>query len=334
LVLNTSSSPSKSHLLLQLQQQKMAEFFELLAGHKVAVFNQALNSKVVAETLASGMKKSTEPFVVMSVKQVVEKFQEWKRELPSVKPYYAVKCNDDIVLLKTLGSLGAGFDCASKAEIDTIVNEGIAPVERILYAHPVKTPEYLKYASKIGVPRATFDCEEELYKMKALAPGMEAVLRIICNDTTAERQLKFKFGCDPVIDAPILLKKAEELGVNVVGVSVHVGSRCCDPATYARAIEHMKNIFDYGIAIGHPMTVVDIGGGFPGNNNEKMSLAKIGPYVNAALEKYFPETEKWEFIAEPGRYFATSPFCAAAKIFGKVKVPAKRITQKEEAYVS
>ena len=38
----------------------------------------------------------------------------WKKALPDIHPFYAVKCNEDKLLLKTLAALGAGFDCASK----------------------------------------------------------------------------------------------------------------------------------------------------------------------------------------------------------------------------
>uniref|UniRef100_A0A914Q644 ornithine decarboxylase n=1 Tax=Panagrolaimus davidi TaxID=227884 RepID=A0A914Q644_9BILA len=303
--------------------------FEVLAGNKVMVLGKPLTAKDVAETLSLGMKKKTEPFTVMSLKKVVERYREWECEMPGIKPYYAVKCNDNIVLLKVLANLGAGFDCATKAEIDMIINENIATADDIIYAHPIKTPEFLKHAYNLGVPRATFDSKEELCKMKALSPEMEGILRISCCDKTAERQLKHKFGCDPTKDVTKLLIKAKELGINVVGVSVHVGSRCCDPSAYERAIIHMRQIFDEGILIGHPMKVVDLGGGFPGIYNEKISLAKIGKCVMAALQKYFPEKEKYEFIAEPGRYFATTPFSTAAKIFGRIEVPANRITDNE-----
>ena len=38
----------------------------------------------------------------------------WEATLPNIQPFYAVKCNDDMMLLKTLAALGTGFDCASK----------------------------------------------------------------------------------------------------------------------------------------------------------------------------------------------------------------------------
>ena len=38
----------------------------------------------------------------------------WEKALPNIQPFYAVKCNSDVMLLKTLAVLGVGFDCASK----------------------------------------------------------------------------------------------------------------------------------------------------------------------------------------------------------------------------
>lgn len=38
----------------------------------------------------------------------------------SLQPFYAVKCNTDPVLVRTLAALGTGFDCASREEIDIV----------------------------------------------------------------------------------------------------------------------------------------------------------------------------------------------------------------------
>lgn len=42
-----------------------------------------------------------------------------------LQPFYAVKCNNDPVMLALLARLGCGFDCASKAEIDAVSLGGI-----------------------------------------------------------------------------------------------------------------------------------------------------------------------------------------------------------------
>ena len=39
-----------------------------------------------------------------------------------VEPFYAVKCNPDPVIVKLLAALGCGFDCATKGEIDLVLN--------------------------------------------------------------------------------------------------------------------------------------------------------------------------------------------------------------------
>lgn len=41
----------------------------------------------------------------------------WSALMPRVTPFYAVKCNNDTAILATLAALGAGFDCASDAEV-------------------------------------------------------------------------------------------------------------------------------------------------------------------------------------------------------------------------
>lgn len=45
---------------------------------------------------------------------VLKKHMRWLRALPRIAPFYAVKCNDSPSVLRTLASLGTGFDCASK----------------------------------------------------------------------------------------------------------------------------------------------------------------------------------------------------------------------------
>ena len=52
-------------------------------------------------------------------------FKAWRAAMPRVIPYYAVKCNPEPALLKLLAALGAGFDCASKAELETVLGLGV-----------------------------------------------------------------------------------------------------------------------------------------------------------------------------------------------------------------
>jgi len=73
------------------------------------------------------------------------------------------------MLIEFLSKLGAGFDCASKTEIMNVTKFSV-PGEKIIYANPIKDPNFIKYAKTENVDMMTFDCEGELYKVKLYHP--------------------------------------------------------------------------------------------------------------------------------------------------------------------
>lgn len=73
-----------------------------------------------------------------------------------------------------------------------------------------------------------------------------------------------KFGCDEEACGD-LLQVAAELRLCVVGVSFHVGSGCREAGAFLRAIRMARRVFDVAEAMGFNMTLLDIGGGFPGD---------------------------------------------------------------------
>lgn len=104
-----------------------------------------------------------------------------------------------------------------------------------------------------------------------------------------------------------------------MGVSFHVGSGASNPAAFSEAIETARKAFDEGLALGLPMSLLDIGGGFSGGNfdsNGTVHLGMVPEAVNAALDLYFPESAGVHIIAEPGRYFAEACAHLACLIFG------------------
>jgi ornithine decarboxylase len=310
----------------------MAHYFEIIGNSKVAVFKAPIDNEIVSKTIASfkDSKQNDEPFLVVNLTTLVNKFQQWQKELPRVKPFYAVKCNDDPIILKTLAELGTGFDCASKGEINKVLAElQLTKAENIVYANPCKTRGFISHAEKMGVNRMTFDNVEELVKVKELHSSPQMILRIAVSDPTAQCQLGIKFGCDPEIDGPKLLQKAAELCVPVIGVSFHVGSGCNEPETFKTAIKYARGLFDFGIKLGHSMTLLDIGGGYPGVDTEEISLGKIAEVINPALAEHFPISGNYEIIAEPGRFFASAPISVTANIISSVKVSANRITNND-----
>ncbi|XP_046412372.1 ornithine decarboxylase 1-like isoform X1 [Neodiprion fabricii] len=266
---------------------------------------------VIRDISNSGVQE--EAFYVLDIGDIVRKHQIWKEKLPRVEPYYAVKCNDNLTVLEVLAALGVGFDCASKSEINKVLGIGVDS-SRIIFANPTKPASHIRHASAMGVDTMTADNESELHKIKKLHPVAKVVIRIRCDAEVAQCLLGMKFGCDPTHEAPKLLHIARMLGLNVVGISFHVGSGCQDPPVFQRAIRHARVLFNLALDLGFKPYLLDLGGGYPGATGT--SIDKIAEVINEALVECFP-TEDVHVIAEPGRFYVASAFTLATSIHSK-----------------
>ncbi|UYV77600.1 ODC1 [Cordylochernes scorpioides] len=256
-----------------------------------------------------------DPFYVVDLGDIAGKYRLWRTKMPRVTPFYAVKCNDSPVVLELLTSLGTGFDCASKGEIEAVMKLG-ANGSNIIYANPCKNRAYIQFAQEVGVDMMTFDNEMELHKIAALFPAAKMVLRIRVDDSSAVCRLGQKFGAD-LKDCSHLLSVAQKLGLNVIGVSFHVGSGCTDARAYNEAISNSHTIFQMARNFGYTFNLLDIGGGFPGNPRPGATFEEIADVVTESLDQYFPVGCGIDIIAEPGRFFVASAFTLCTNVIAK-----------------
>ena len=267
---------------------------------------------IAMQRLSSAEKDEREPFYVIDLEPVVSLYQTWKTSLPCVEPHYAVKCNPNPALLRVLNGLGAGFDCASSDEMDRVTAMGVAP-DRIIFANPCKMPSQIAHAKRLGVRRMTFDNEDELLKIAQIYPEAELVLRIVTDDSHSMCRFSTKFGAH-LASVPRLLATAAKLGLRIVGVSYHVGSGCADPAAHAAAATDALAVFRLGQQYGFEMTLLDIGGGFLGDECATPSIDDVALHLLPVLAQFPPGTR---FIAEPGRYFAARSHTLVANIHSR-----------------
>ncbi|KAF9262492.1 ornithine decarboxylase [Marasmius fiardii PR-910] len=267
---------------------------------------------MTASHLASeGEVDAEKAFFVADLSKVYTQHQRWVACLPEIKPYYAVKCNPDPFVLRLLAALGTGFDCASNNEISQVLQIGSINPDRIIFANPCKALSFIRNSCKMGVDMMTFDNCDELYKVKRAHPNAKLVVRILTDDTKSLCQLGLKYGA-PMPTVPGLLAKAKELGLNVIGVSFHVGSGCYDPSVYLDAIRRARSVFDMGIDAGYAFDLLDIGGGFEDGLFEQSAMV-----VREAIDQYFPDRQGIRMIAEPGRFFVAKAFNLAANIIAR-----------------
>lgn len=303
---------------------------------------------------ASRLAAENEPdaekaFFVSDLSQVYRQHLRWKACLPEIQPFYgtsrspllsfmwsstessmpyllltAVKCNPDPYVIRLLAALGTGFDCASNGEISQIINIGINP-DRIIFANPCKAVSFVRNASKMGVDMMTFDNADELYKIARTHARAKLVIRILTDDTKSLCRLGLKFGA-PLITVPGLLAKAKELGLDVVGVSFHVGSGCYDPSVYTDAIMRAREAFDMGKEAGYLFNLLDVGGGF-----EDALFEQAAKFLTEALDQYFPDRRGIRVIAEPGRFYVSKAFSLATNVIARRAPFAEGQTVAEDA---
>ncbi|KAJ3818038.1 ornithine decarboxylase [Lentinula raphanica] len=260
-----------------------------------------------------GEPDAEKAFFVADLGQVYKQHQRWVSRLPEITPYYAVKCNPDPYVLRLLASLGAGFDCASNGEISQVLNIGGIDPSRIIFANPCKANSFIRNAGKMGVDVMTFDNADELYKVARTHPRAKLVLRILTDDSKSLCQLGLKYGA-PMGTVPALVAKAKELGLDVVGVSFHVGSGCYDPSVYSDAILRAREAFDIAERAGYEFSLLDVGGGF-----EDDLFERAAEVLMEAIEEHFPDRKEKNIrvIAEPGRFYVSKAFSLAANIIAR-----------------
>jgi len=269
--------------------------------------------ELIASKLTEDTHEKEEAFYFIDLGAVLRKYQQWVQQLPRVKPFYAIKCNPNPAVIKTLANMGANFDCASKAEIQSILGAGISP-SRIIYANPTKMKNHIVYAKSCGVDLMTFDNTFELEKIAECFPNCRLLLRIITDDSNSVCKFSTKFGA-PLTQTRNILAKAKELNLNVTGVSFHVGSGCMSTQSFVAAIESAHRVFKQAEELGFNFTMLDLGGGWPGTDDDGIKFDDIATSIRPVLDSYFgPEID---IIAEPGRYFVAASHTLAVNVFAK-----------------
>jgi ornithine decarboxylase len=225
-------------------------------------------------------------FYVLDLQILQDVYKEWSDTLPHVTPYYAVKCNPEKRILQRLAELGSHFDCASPAEIQSVLDLGVEP-DRILYANPCKRVDDIHFAKNKKIMRTTFDSVCELKKIVSVCPEMKLMMRIRADDPSARCTLGNKYGAEED-DWDVLLFTAKTLGLDIIGVSFHVGSFASSQTVFEVALKKAERAIHVMKAYGYDPRVIDIGGGFSSTHG---------------LPKNIQAPEGVELIAEPGRFF-------------------------------
>src|SRR5512142_2372560 len=264
------------------------------------------------------------PLFVVDHAALRKNFATFRKYLPRVQAYYAVKANPDPEIVKTLFEVGASFDVASFPEF-MIVHELIKEMpdkerqdwiwDKIIYANPIKANETLRQLNQYR-PLVTYDNLEEIKKIKRHAPRAGLALRLRVPNTGAMVELSSKFGASPG-EAVDLILAADREGLVVEGLSFHVGSQTTNFENYVQALALAAHVFEEARERGYTkMNLLDIGGGFPAPYDDSVKpFRELARILNRELDRLFPADV--QILAEPGRFLVATAGTAVSTIVGK-----------------
>lgn len=183
---------------------------------------------------------------------------------------YAVKANANLALLQVLAELGCGFDAVSVGELYKLLKLGIDP-QRIILSGVGKRDDEIATALAAGVLYICAESADELEAIARIAQSMRTKARVCVRvnpDVDAKTHpyistglKKNKFGV-PIEEALALYQYAQNtLGLEMVGVSCHIGSQITSLEPFIDAAKRMAHLVGQLQAAGIRLHHVGMGGG-------------------------------------------------------------------------
>ena len=256
------------------------------------------------------------PLLVVSKRVLLAQFNALRSYLPGVDLYYAIKAFPHPAVIQLLAEAGCHFDVASEGEIDLLKPLQVSG-RRTIHTHPVKKDRDIKAALRGGSTTFVVDNIDELKKLIPYRQRTGVLLRVSFRSETAQVDLSRKFGCAPSQVVELVLQ-AKELGVHIRGLSFHVGSQVANPDAHVAAIQACAGLIDeVNEVVDNPMNVLDIGGGFPVDYEQRgMDVDAFFAPITQALAEL---PEQLNVIAEPGRFLVAPAVTGIATISGKAR---------------
>ncbi len=183
---------------------------------------------------------------------------------------FAVKSNDNLAVLTIFARLGAWADVVSGGEIRKVLKAGIK-AENIVFSGVGKTAEEMAFALDEGVFQFNVESEPELLLLNdvALSKGKIAKIAIRVNPdvdpkthakiSTGQKESKFGISMKRALPAYRLANSLA--GIDVQGVSVHIGSQLTTLEPFAQAFARVHDFVNELLSENITIRTLDLGGG-------------------------------------------------------------------------
>jgi diaminopimelate decarboxylase len=249
------------------------------------------------------------PFFCYSATALTTNYEAYVQALRGldVGIYYSLKANSNQAVIRTLAKAGAGADVVSVGEMHRALKAGV-PAGKIVFAGVGKTRAEMAAALEAGILQFNVESAGELEALNetAIALGCKAPVTLRINpDVDAKTHSKIstgkaenKFGIDIDHAAQVYSAAIHMHGIEILGLSMHIGSQLTDIAPYRVAFGKIAELARTLRNGGMKVERIDLGGGIGIAYRNEMPI-DLGEYAALVREVIAPLGVRIEI--EPGR---------------------------------
>jgi diaminopimelate decarboxylase len=261
-------------------------------------------AEIVDGELTLGGVRATEladehgtPLLVYCERTILEQVRAYRTAAPGALIAFGTKAIANVAVLRLLAEEGVGADVSTLGELAFARAAGI-PGERIVFHGNNKSEAELRAAAEVDA-LVVLDAPGEAEAAAAvgvrrvlvrLTPGVEAVTHRSIQTAHEES----KFGLAPDV-AEHEVERARELGLEVEGLHVHVGSQLGRADETVLALERALAFLE---RLQWQPAVLDLGGGLGVRHNRDERLPSVAEFVGPLVERV---PDGVSLILEPGR---------------------------------
>jgi ornithine decarboxylase len=260
------------------------------------------------------------PVLAVSEQRLRSNARSFIAAMPRVRPHFAVKANPDAEILRIFKEEGCCFEIASSVELQSMVDLGVN-LETVFYSNPIKSPASIRQAAAAGIQWFVVDTPEEVLKIATIKPDAKLYLRTEVSNEGSVWPLAGKFGAS---SSGILatIEAARNTGMQITGVTFHVGSQCTNINNWVEGIRSARKIFAQLEDNGWTPELLNLGGGYPVQfTGIEPGITEIGTTINKELEAI---PSSIQVMAEPGRFLVGSAGCLVTQVVGMATRDDKR----------
>ena len=252
-------------------------------------------------------KKFGTPSYVYSYDKIKNNINNFKKNFKTINPLicFSVKSNYNLKILNLINKFGLGADVVSKGELIRALKAKIKP-EKIVFSGVGKTIDELKFAVRKKILLINAESENEIVEIEKIAKKNKKKINIgirLNPDTDAKTLKKIstgkkenKFGLTEKKFLELLKKYKSSKFINIVCLSVHIGSQITSHIPYKNMLNVVKKIIQQSK---YNFKYIDLGGGMGiqyGNSLNNLNYSKYNKLIKSFLKKI-----KTKIIFEPGR---------------------------------